>query len=269
MIEDIKKIIELSPARQAQVCYDAKIQEGLGKITVTLEPTLEHFLLERTGDRDMIGLYSSMVFHAGITVGSIEYWCRENNKRFDLNLHIPEEPTSDLYSNFFDVISSNKNFIIDETVAYLEYLNDNKRISIGEIYVYDPEKCVRDLNFLMDAILFDLNYDTNQRTVQIMKEFWCNGRKMVRGVAEQIAYKFIKDLVSHYVSQNLPAESYQKIKRTQQILLDKQVENKGLIKFNLLLDQFAEVVDKGLDYVPEVYNPFPRSKDKIEVIIYE
>jgi len=269
MIEDIKKIIELSPARQAQVCYDVVFKKEPQYLKIQLNPNLDHFSMGRTGDRDIIGLYSSMVFHTGLTVGIIEHWCKENNKRYEINIDIPGDQESDLSPNFLEVLYLNKDFIIDETTSYLEYLNDNKKIIEGQIYDYNNDKCNRDLIFLLDAILFDIRYDTNQRTCQIMNEFWCNGHRQVRGVAEKFAYEFIKNLVVNFISKNQESISYQKITRSRQYITNKTVEPNGVVKFLSLFDNFVKVVEDGLQYVPEIYNPFPRNKDTVEVIIYE
>jgi hypothetical protein len=269
MIEEIKKIIELSPARQAQVCYNATLKKDTGKLIVTFKPTLDFFDLRRTGDRDMIGLYSSMVFHAGLTVGSIEHWCQENQKRYELNVDIPREQESTVSPNFYDLMLFNKDFIIDETVAYLDFLNTRSQLAPGGVYEYDSNKCRRDLTFLLDAFVFDIKHDTNQRSCQIMNEFWCNGRRQVRGVAEKVAYQYLKELINNFIILNKPATVYQTNVNSEQKFIDRTIESAGVEKFNFLLDIFSKVVEDGVQHIPEVYNSFPRNNDKIEVTIYE
>jgi hypothetical protein len=269
MIEEIKKIIELSPARQAQVCYNATLKKDTGKLIVTFKPTLDFFDLSRTGDRDMIGLYSSMVFHAGLTVGSIEHWCQENQKRYELTVDIPREQESIVSPNFYDLLFFNKDFVINETVAYLNFLNTRSQLAPGGVYEYDSAKCIRDLTFLLDAVMFDINHDTNQRTCQIMNEFWCNGHRQVRGVVEKVAYRYLKELVNNFIILNKSATVYQTNVKSQQKFIDRTIESVGVEKFNSLLDTFSKVVEDGIQYIPEVFNSFPRNNDKIELIIYE
>jgi hypothetical protein len=269
MIEDIKKIIELSPARQAQVCYDVTFKKEPNRLKVRFNPNLNHFLMERIGDRNTLALYSSTIFHVGLTVGVIEHWCQENNKRYKINVDIPPDQESNLSPNFLELLCINRNFIIDETVSYLEYLNENKRIVNNQIYEYDSNKCQRDLMFLLDAIIFDIKYDTNQRICHIMSEFWIGGQRQVRGVAEKFAYNFLKDLIINVITKNQEAVSYQKIKKSSQKILDKTIEPIGIEKFLTLFDNFVRVVEEGLHHVPIVYNAFPRNKDTIEVLIYE
>lgn len=269
MLEDIKKLIELSPARQSQVCYNATIKQHGKKINVTFKPTLEHFDLTRTGDRDTIALYSSMVFHTGLTVGILEHWCKENQKRFEIDINIPIDQESMLCPNFCNLIIMNKDFIINQTVAYVKFLNNRHQVDPGEFYEYDSSKCVRDLNFLLDALIFDIKYDTNQRTCQIMNEFWCSGRRQVRGVVEKVAYRYLRELVNDFISQNKIASVYQTEKVSEQKFLDKTIESVGVEKFNSLFDTFTKVVDQGIEHIPLIENAFPRNEDKIEMTIYE
>jgi hypothetical protein len=102
-----------------------------------------------------------------------------------------------------------------------------------------------------------------------MNEFWCDGRRQVRGIAEKFAYEFIKNLVVNFISKNQESISYQKITRSRQQITDKTVEHDGVEKFLFLFDNFVKVVEDGLHHIPEIYNPFPRNKDTVEVIIYE
>ena len=65
--------------------------------------------------------------------------------------------------NAYDVIYQNKDFVRNETIAYLS--------SSWSEFEYNEEKCKRDIGYILDAVATDINYGGNERSV-IAGEFY-------------------------------------------------------------------------------------------------
>ena len=61
--------------------------------------------------------------------------------------------------NAYNLLVANKNYLIAETIAYIE---DTK----AEEFEYDRTKCARDVGFMIDSVAFDLLHGGNKQAVQ-------------------------------------------------------------------------------------------------------
>jgi hypothetical protein len=66
-----------------------------------------------------------------------------------------EAPTE--LDNAYDVIYRNKNFVREETIAYLS--------SSWSTFDYNEDKCKRDIGYILDAVATDIHYGGNERSV--------------------------------------------------------------------------------------------------------
>ena len=72
------------------------------------------------------------------------------------------EPSVEL-DNAYDVIYQNKDFVREETIAYIS--------SSWSTFDYNEEKCKRDIGYILDAVATDIHYGGNERSV-IAGEFY-------------------------------------------------------------------------------------------------
>lgn len=61
--------------------------------------------------------------------------------------------------NAYNLLLSNKNYLIAETIAYVESTKDSG-------FVYDQTKCARDAGYMIDSVAFDLLHGGNKQAVQ-------------------------------------------------------------------------------------------------------
>jgi hypothetical protein len=89
------------------------------------------------------------------TLDGIEY-----SKGLAANLASGSIPQTASFENdyVYDLISTNKNFIRSEALAYVN--------AKYEDLVYDSDKCYRDLGFIIDAVRTDVLYGGNQRSAK-------------------------------------------------------------------------------------------------------
>ena len=69
------------------------------------------------------------------------------------------------FRNASELLTLNRDFIIEETIAYV---ND----AITPTFTYDQEKCSRDVGYILDAISWDIAFDTNIQTILVAQEYY-------------------------------------------------------------------------------------------------
>ena len=83
ILQEMIEIIRLSPSRQKQIYFNATAD--LNQKTLLLDSTIEHFLKNRTGDKDTDYLIEEANFHLGLAIGSLEEWLRDERINYTLN----------------------------------------------------------------------------------------------------------------------------------------------------------------------------------------
>lgn len=112
------------------------------------------------------------------------------------------------HSAAYELILKNKDFIKQEATAWINYQN-NQGIPPFVNYQYDPQKCHRDLEYILLSLLNDLQFDEHNAIKQTIANYWTNGKLKVRGFAEKGVYSFLEDLIKNYILKNLLATAYQ------------------------------------------------------------
>jgi hypothetical protein len=266
MIDDLIKVIELSPARQSQTFYRVDISKNNNTVTIILEPTLDFFLKQRTGESDPYQLYTSALFHAGLTIGCIETWCKKNNKIYNINENIlPFEFSKS--PNSVSLIDMHRNLIIEEAAAFIEHQRINN-IKFKD-YQYDQSKCRRDIDFLLSSLINDISYNTTENSIALAYKFFNgNGECVVRRSMEIEVHYYLKNLIKNFI---LPKIKYTKFfqKIHNQIFPNIIAERSSSSTLDTSYSILIKALDKGIFSIPASLNKTPRNKDKIEVTIYE
>ena len=76
-------------------------------------------------------------------------------------------------------LKNNKSLIIDETISW-QKINHPKRTN-------DYNKCVRDLNFVFDAYLDDLTFNTTRNITYIASKYWFDDKRQIQNHKTEIA----------------------------------------------------------------------------------
>lgn len=102
--------------------------------------------------------------------------------------------------NAYNLILANKEFIKREASAYAHRQIAQHQPGWNDAYFIT--KCGRDLNFILNAYLQDLQLGTDNATRTIISNYWYNGElKVVKGY-EHLVHSFVKDLIVNYVLTN-------------------------------------------------------------------
>jgi len=156
------------------------------------------------------------------------------------------------YADASDLLELNREFIQEEVVAFVEFNYPN----IISSPTYDAEKCKRDTGFIVDAIIHDLKYDANNRSVEAGLAYWNAGSSYITNEIEQtlFAYNYVKFIGQYIINNQTPPTLYQN-SVPQQFNFDviQDVLNYDASRYkdarNLILLNKREIQDRSLSAV--------------------
>jgi hypothetical protein len=104
--------------------------------------------------------------------------------------------TATAVQNSSNLLQLNKDFIAAETVAYVNTTYPQ--------FLYDNDKCKRDVGFILDSITFDLRHDGNKQSIQSGVYYYNYNADTTRIVNQVVqtgaAYEYIKSLTQRIVT---------------------------------------------------------------------
>ena len=159
-------------------------------------------------------------------------------------------PDTNLYPNAFSLINSNKKYIIEEAVAYIQYNIDND-IPPFVFYTYNSDKCRRDLSYVLEGYLSDLRHGGNRVTVNNASKYFENGFPQIDGSRdpEVATHTFVRNLILNYILTNTAFASLQ-LDLTQTIDLNTIAEGAASSRITTLSNIIINVIDIGISQLP-------------------
>jgi len=152
--------------------------------------------------------------------------------------------------NAYDLISQNKTFLQQEIVAYIQNQVDAANPDyVG--YTYDEAKCLRDSEYVIDALLFDIRYGGNEETRRVSGFYWNKEVPQIDGnrIPEYEAYQFLRDTINTYIITNVINPSPEQADSTQ-VATGAAVEEGTSGRVTALLDDLVAVIQNGLSSTP-------------------
>ena len=113
-----------------------------------------------------------------------------------------------LLPNAVALLTANKEFLKAMVVAFI-----NNQIATSTApyvgYTYAPEKCTRDMDFVISAIIHDLRYGGNVKIRQIADYFHIEGEPMIRGDVspETTGQAYLRDTINNFIFTNTPVSN--------------------------------------------------------------
>lgn len=158
--------------------------------------------------------------------------------------------TDNLYPNAYNLLSSNKEFIQKEAIAWIQdQIDAGTSGFVG--YTYNSTKCERDVGFNIDAYLKDLRYGGNENTYKTVQYYWDQDIPQIDGTrtVEVQTYNFIKNLVTQYILLNIEYNS-SNTEISQTIDSTNTSENEAITIIGNLIEATADVIETGLSAFP-------------------
>ncbi len=111
------------------------------------------------------------------------------------------------YIDAGNLLEVNKNFIKEEVVGFVTFTYPSILTNLD----YDAAICKRDVGYIVDAIVYDLSYGGNSKSVEAGLAYWNAGTSYVDGESvETIAgYRYIIDLSKKIINNVAVTTSYQ------------------------------------------------------------
>ena len=88
-----------------------------------------------------------------------------------------------------EILKEHKQSIIDDTIVWIRYYYPERTT--------EPEKCSRDIEYILDAWIIDLENGNTDRTNYITSKFWHNGKSRLKTTdVELLTYDYINTLIN-------------------------------------------------------------------------
>ena len=162
----------------------------------------------------------------------------------------PNSQSGGLLPNAIALFESNKRYIQEEAIAYIQY-NVTNNIAPYVNYTYNTEKCRRDVSYILEGYISDLKRGGNRQTYFNAEKYWENGVAQVDGdrQPEIYAHTFIRDLIENYIWPNVAFASKQ-ILASQVIDLNTSAEVVANTRLKELSNIVLDVIANGVTYLP-------------------
>tara|TARA_R110000851_G_scaffold37425_1_gene96698 strand:+ start:1126 stop:9189 length:8064 start_codon:yes stop_codon:yes gene_type:complete len=156
------------------------------------------------------------------------------------------------------IISSNKEFIKAETVSWIQQRILNNTTPFTSDYVYNQEKCKRDIDFVLDALQFDLSFEGNTATIEVANSYWKGLTSQIPTQIQQhvATFGFIKSIIDDIMRSELFTIEQKQQLDIPQTLSDTPVVSEALVaQAQALITIIQEVVEYGTNYAPNSVAP--------------
>ena len=163
---------------------------------------------------------------------------------------------ANLYPKAVALVLANKNFIIEQEIAYIQNQVANN-IGVFNGYSYAPEKCRRDYIYYFDAMIHDLRYGGNVRTRQVAELFWIDGRPQIRNGVPAVlaAQQYVRELINNYVLTNTaPSNLYGQTAVQQVFVANNPGEAGAASSITQYWATIGNVIQNGLSQLPGKIN---------------
>lgn len=162
----------------------------------------------------------------------------------------PSSQNGGLLPNAVTLIESNKRFIQEEAMAYIQF-NVANNISPYVNFTYNADKCRRDVSYILEGYISDLKRGGNRQTIFNAEKYWENGVAQVDGdrQPEIYAHTFIRDLIENFILTNTEFANRQ-ILVNQVIDFEADVEIFAKTRIKELSNIILDVIEFGLSRVP-------------------
>jgi hypothetical protein len=180
-------------------------------------------------------------------------------------------PDATANPNAYALINSNKRFVVDETISYINNQVANATPgSIWENFTYNQDKCARDVGIILDGVAFDLKYGGNTQTRINASRYYDGAVSKVAGQEQQTAaaVAYARDLVSDYILTNTLFTSLQtSVDSSKQVRdLSNPGETVARTKVDTLMNNISSVITGGLGSLPALVGTTNNVSTDVQVI---
>ena len=168
-----------------------------------------------------------------------------------INDNITVDNSQNLYPNAVALLTNNRQFIIDEIIAWVAYRVTNS-ISPFAGYTYSEASCRRDTGYLIDALIYDIRYGGNEKTIYNASQYWQGGVAQLISPTQEIAgFTQVFTIITSYVLTKTSYSSQQSPVTSTQSLAGSIGETAAITKVDTELKPITiNVITGGLSSLP-------------------
>ena len=155
-------------------------------------------------------------------------------------------------SNAVALLESNKNFIRNEIIAYV----DTTFPAVG--FTYNKDFCYRDVGLIVDAVQYDIVHKSNTESIRAGKSYWNGATSLIPGESPQTlaAIAYAKELASSVVANDpvMPLQQTGGTIITQ--VINSQLSGGAIVdtKLRTAFDTISIIVEHGISAAPATSN---------------
>ena len=167
----------------------------------------------------------------------------------------PEKVYDDAKDSAKQLLTLNINFITQELLAWITYQINNDIAPFNNGYSYDQDKCRRDTELLINAVIFDILYEGNYATKEIGNSYWLGITSQVPEQKAQhgAAYSFLNTVIAKVLQndENINWIDKYQLDVPQELISDiPAVTDAVIARAGELITIVEEVVQYGTNYAP-------------------
>jgi hypothetical protein len=110
-------------------------------------------------------------------------------------------------------LERNRSFVQAEVVEWVDYQIANNIAPFDTAFLYDKEKCRRDVGLIIDAVVYDLTHGGNESAIAAAKSYFLPGETYITGPSLQTAaaLDYAEIIIAKIIQNFDPDDSYQTI----------------------------------------------------------
>lgn len=116
---------------------------------------------------------------------------------------------SKLFPNAYNLLINNIEFLQREAFAWVFEQQRNPETSATFKDTYVVSKCSRDIRYVVNAYLQDLQLGTTNATKTVISNYWYNGALKVSRNYEKTVHEYLKNIIVNYILKNQPFTALQ------------------------------------------------------------
>lgn len=163
---------------------------------------------------------------------------------------VPNRQSGTLMPNAVSLLDRNKRYIMEETVAFVEF-NVANNIFPFVFFNYNFSVGRQNISLVIEGYIKDFKNGGNVQTVFNAGQYWENGVSQIDGdrLPEVFTQRFIRDIIENFIWTNVPFGS-------RQIAVLQIFDNANLpeifanTRLRELSNTITQVIESGLDFLP-------------------
>lgn len=178
-----------------------------------------------------------------------------NSKNNITQVQWPEKVYNESKDSARQLLTANIEFLTQELLAWITYQINNDVAPFSNEYTYDQNKCRRDTELLVNAVIFDILFEGNYATKEVANSYWLGITSQVPEQKAQhgAAYAFLKSVVAKILQndENINWVDKYQLDIPQELISDiPAVSDLDIARAEALVTIVEEVIQYGTNYAP-------------------